>query len=92
MAKKGKERKRRDGGEAGFLAEYEAGHFARPSLTVDVALLTATDVSLHALLLHRRQHPLAASAYSRHRWEMPMELKAAGMFVERAELSLQKLA
>jgi 8-oxo-dGTP diphosphatase len=65
MAKKGKERKRRDGGEAGFLAEYEAGHFARPSLTVDVALLTATDVSLHALLLHRRQHP------EMERWALP---------------------
>ncbi len=47
----------RDPGEASFLAEYDASEFQRPSLTVDVALLTAADGWLRALLLRRTQHP-----------------------------------
>ena len=68
MAKKGKEHKRRDGsdgtdgsaggaGEAGFLAGYDASEFPHPSLTVDVALVTASQDSLQALLLRREHHP-----------------------------------
>ena len=43
--------------EASFLAEYDVDEFPRPSLTVDVALLTATDVALEVLLLRRASHP-----------------------------------
>jgi 8-oxo-dGTP diphosphatase len=47
----------RDAGEASFLAEYDAAAFPHPSLTVDVALLTATEDSLQVLLLRREHHP-----------------------------------
>jgi len=71
VAKKGKDHKHReigtagqpgaaapvDSGEAGFLAEYDAAEFPHPSLTVDVALLTATETALHALVLRRDRHP-----------------------------------
>jgi 8-oxo-dGTP diphosphatase len=43
--------------EAAFLAEYDAGAFPHPSLTVDVTLLTASDDALLALLLQRGRHP-----------------------------------
>jgi len=71
VAKKGKGHKNRDSGEdrgageASFLAEYDEAEFPHPSLTVDVALLTATDDALHALLLRREGHP------DMHKWALP---------------------
>lgn len=62
VAKKGRGRKHHDTGEAStgeaaFLAEYDENQFPHPSLTVDVALVTADEGSLHALLLRRAGHP-----------------------------------
>lgn len=54
-----------DADERAFLAEYDANDFPRPSLTVDVALVTAAGGSLYALLLRREQHPEAG------KWALP---------------------
>ena len=104
MAKKGKDHKHReigtagqpgaaapvDSGEAGFLAEYDAAEFPRPSLTVDVALLTATDTALHALVLKRDRHPEVG------KWALPggfvgldegLDEAAARVVSEKAGLS-----
>lgn len=51
--------------EAAFLAAYDPSAFERPSVAVDVALLSAFDGALHALLLRRDQHPF------RGRWSLP---------------------
>jgi 8-oxo-dGTP diphosphatase len=61
------------GDEASFLAEYDVTAFERPSLTVDVALLTASDGWLRALLLQRGSHP------EQGKWALP------GGFVGPAE-------
>lgn len=53
------------GGEASFLAEYDVTAFERPSLTVDVALLAASDGWLRALLLRRDAHP------EQGKWALP---------------------
>lgn len=103
MAKKGKGHKNRDAGqdrgaggadraagEAIFLAEYDESGFPHPSLTVDVALLTAADDALHALLLRREGHP------EMHKWALPggfvrldesLEEAAARVLREKAGLS-----
>jgi 8-oxo-dGTP diphosphatase len=57
-------RKRPDG-EAEFLAEYDASAFVRPSLTVDVALLTVAEGSIRVLLLERSHHP------QQGKWALP---------------------
>lgn len=51
--------------ERAFLAGYDPGEFERPSVAVDVALLTAFDGGLHALLLKRTAHP------DRGKWALP---------------------
>lgn len=51
--------------EQAFLARYDASIFERPSVSVDVALLSTFDGALQALLLRRDAHP------SRHRWSLP---------------------
>ena len=43
--------------EARFLAAYDAGRFERPSVAVDVALLSVADGALWTALLHRSEHP-----------------------------------
>ena len=43
--------------EARFLATYDAGRFERPSVAVDVALLSVADGALWMVLLHRGEHP-----------------------------------
>jgi len=43
--------------EARFLATYDAGRFERPSVAVDVALLSVADGALWTVLLHRGEHP-----------------------------------
>jgi 8-oxo-dGTP diphosphatase len=55
----------RSSGEAEFLAEYDAAEFPRPSLTVDVVLLTATSDALQALLVRRERHPESG------KWALP---------------------
>jgi 8-oxo-dGTP diphosphatase len=51
--------------EAAFLANYDASRFPRPSVTVDVALLTIRDDELRALLVRRDEHP------SKGDWALP---------------------
>jgi 8-oxo-dGTP diphosphatase len=65
VAKKGKGHKHHQPDETAFLAEYDAAEFPRPSLTVDVVLLTAVEGDLRALLLRRAQHPEAG------KWALP---------------------
>jgi 8-oxo-dGTP diphosphatase len=98
MAKKGKGHKDHDkaavderaAGEAAFLAEYDAGRFPHPSLTVDVALLTATETDLHAFLLRRERHPAI------NKWALPggfvglgesLDEAAARVLLDKAGLS-----
>jgi 8-oxo-dGTP diphosphatase len=40
--------------EQRYLQGYDAGRFPHPSVTVDVALLTADEGALRALLIRRR--------------------------------------
>jgi len=51
--------------EAAFLASYDAEGFERPSLAVDVVLLTVIDRSLQVLVIRRDQHPFAGC------WTLP---------------------
>lgn len=44
-------------GEAEFLAAYEPGDYARPSVTVDLAVFTIRDGVFSALLVERGDHP-----------------------------------
>src|SRR5580704_4177937 len=59
--------------EAAFLAAYDPSKFERPSVTVDVALLSAFEGTLCTLLLRREDHP------ARGRWALP------GGFVQMKE-------
>jgi 8-oxo-dGTP diphosphatase len=65
--------------EADFLATYDVGRFDRPSVTVDVALLSVFEGGLLTLVVKRGEHP------SRGRWALP------GGFV-RIEESLDRAA
>jgi len=51
--------------EQEFLASYDPSQFERPSVSVDVALLTVRGGALHTLLLRRAEHP------SRGKWSLP---------------------
>jgi ADP-ribose pyrophosphatase YjhB (NUDIX family) len=48
-----------------FLASYDPAAYERPSVTVDLALLSVLDGALHALLMRRTQPP------SEGRWALP---------------------
>jgi 8-oxo-dGTP diphosphatase len=65
--------------ELAFLAAYDASRFPRPSVAVDVVLLTVADGAIHALLTRRSGHP------HRGRWALP------GSFL-RIDESLDKAA
>ncbi|MHC5020011.1 MAG: NUDIX hydrolase [Planctomycetota bacterium] len=54
-----------DRGEQEFLANYDAGEFPRPSVAVDVAIVTAQDGELRALVTQRADHP------AKGRWCLP---------------------
>jgi 8-oxo-dGTP diphosphatase len=54
-----------DPDELAFLAAYDASRYPRPSVAVDVVLLTVTDGAVHALLARRTEHP------DRGRWALP---------------------
>ncbi|MCA9598361.1 MAG: NUDIX domain-containing protein [Myxococcales bacterium] len=43
--------------EAEFLAKYDPAEFERPSVAVDVALVSVVDGALYTLLLRRGEHP-----------------------------------
>ncbi len=65
--------------EAEFLAAYDVSQYPQVSVAVDVALLSAFDRHLHAVVGRRREHP------HRDRWALP------GGFV-RPEESLEDAA
>jgi 8-oxo-dGTP diphosphatase len=54
-----------DSEEQKFLAQYDASQFPHPSVTVDVALLTAEQGELRALLIKRQEYP------ERGKWSLP---------------------
>ena len=54
-----------DGAEARFLAGYDMREYPRPSVAVDVALLTVVEGALHAALVRRDGHP------EKGRWALP---------------------
>jgi 8-oxo-dGTP diphosphatase len=67
MGSRGKGR-RGDKGETGedvFLAAYDPTKFERPSLAVDVVLLTVSEGALYTLLVRREEHP------HKGRWALP---------------------
>lgn len=51
--------------EAEFLAAYDPKAFDRPSVAVDVALITASAGQLHTLLVRRTEHPFKG------KWALP---------------------
>ena len=65
--------------EQSFLAAYDPKEFDRPSVTVDVAILTVVDGRLEVALVERAEHP------HKDRWALP------GGFV-RMEESLDRAA
>lgn len=76
--------------EADFLAQYDATKFDRPSLTVDVVLLSAFEGGLFTLLLERTEHP------HKGRWALPggfvrmeesLDAAAARVLAQKASLS-----
>lgn len=56
---------RRTKDEEKFLEAYEPGDFARPSVTVDLVILTVVDKDLKVLLVRRNAHPFKGS------WALP---------------------
>ena len=51
--------------EQKFLAEYDASKFPHPSVAVDVAIVTAFEGELRALLVQRDEHPFKG------KWALP---------------------
>jgi 8-oxo-dGTP diphosphatase len=64
---------RTDAAEQAFLAHYDAALYPHPSVTVDVALVTADQGRLQAVLVQRDEYP------QRGRWSLP------GGFVQMEE-------
>ena len=52
-------------GEAEFLAVYDPAQFDRPSVAVDLVLMTVEERSLRVLVMQRAEHP------SKGRWSLP---------------------
>jgi 8-oxo-dGTP diphosphatase len=89
MARRGQRTSRR-GGEAAFLDAYDPAAFERPSVTVDVALLSAFDGALLTLVRQRKAHPF------QHRFALPggfvamdegLEAAADRVLMDRSGLS-----
>jgi len=57
MAARPKKPKKRPESEAEFLASYDPSEFERPSVTVDVVLISVFDGALYTLVLRRSEHP-----------------------------------
>lgn len=66
--------------ERAFLATYDPTAFERPSVSVDVVILTADDDALHALLVRRDALP------QRGRWALPGGFVRASESLEEAAL------
>jgi 8-oxo-dGTP diphosphatase len=65
MKRPAKKAPERDSEEERFLEKYEAGAYARPSVTVDLVILTVLDNDLKVLLVQRNEHPFKG------RWALP---------------------
>jgi 8-oxo-dGTP diphosphatase len=52
-------------GESAFLDAYDPSRFERPSVAVDVALVSASAGALHTLVVRRAEHP------DKGRWALP---------------------
>jgi 8-oxo-dGTP diphosphatase len=65
-------------GEAAFLERYDPSRYERPSVTVDVALLSAAEGALHTLLVRRAEHP------EKGRWALPGGFVGIGEPLEAA--------
>ncbi len=55
----------RDNSEKAFLARYRPGDFPRPSVAVDIVILTVKDAELRVLLVQRDEHPFKGD------WALP---------------------
>src|SRR5262249_6434489 len=55
----------RERDEEEFLERYRPGDFPRPSVTVDIVVLTIVDAELRVLLIRRKDHPF------KNRWALP---------------------
>lgn len=64
-AKKSPARDPQDPSEERFLDKYRPGAFPRPSVTVDLVILTVQDKDLKVLLVQRNEHPFKG------RWALP---------------------
>src|SRR5918999_3146166 len=64
--------------EQEFLAHYDASVFPRPSVAVDVVLLTVRDGGIWALLARRSHHP------HRGRWALPGSFVGIGESLDAA--------
>ena len=65
MKRSAKKVPERDPEEERFLEKYRPGAFARPSVTVDLVILTVLDNDLKVLLVKRNEHPYKG------RWALP---------------------
>ena len=65
MKKAAKKSPERDPEEERFLEKYRPAEFPRPSVTVDLVILTVLDDDLKVLLVQRNEHPYKA------RWALP---------------------
>ncbi|MDB4936495.1 MAG: ADP-ribose pyrophosphatase [Labilithrix sp.] len=65
MKKAAKRHPQRDPDEERFLEEYRPAEFPRPSVTVDLVILTVLDGDLKVLLVQRNEHPYKG------RWALP---------------------
>jgi 8-oxo-dGTP diphosphatase len=65
MKRSAKKAPERDPEEERFLEKYRPGAFARPSVTVDLVILTVLDNDLKVLLVQRTEHPF------KNRWALP---------------------
>src|SRR5262245_14611944 len=61
----GAKRSKSDPEEEQFLDEYRPGAFSRPSVTVDLVILTVQDKDPKVLLVQRGEHPFKG------RWALP---------------------
>jgi 8-oxo-dGTP diphosphatase len=78
--------------EAAFLEQYDPGVFERPSVTVDVVLLTVRQGELFTLVVRRMEHPFKG------RWALPggfvhmtEPLDAAAARILKSKCSLEKV-
>ena len=68
--------------EQAFLQAYDASAFKRPSVAVDVVLLSVADDGLRVLLVKRTEHP------AKNRWSLPGGFVGMDESLEEAAMDL----